>query len=240
MQNWNLPLRWNRSAERERAAGVLWAGRPGFWPVFCASLADVFDNEVPVEWRFDLFRLIRQTPFLTWLLVTKRIGNARTMLPAEKWDNVWLGVTAVNQDEVDRDVPKLLSIAGVAKRFVSYEPALGPVDWTHWLPEPGLKTRTTSEFKSTPALAWIIVGGESAQGGAAARTFDISWASSTIAQCKGRAAVFVKQLGAAPEWNDPDPDNSEPPHWLAYKFKDRAGADPFEWPADLRVREFPL
>jgi protein gp37 len=97
--------------------------------VFCASLADVFDNEVPTQWRNDLFTLIWETPALTWLLLTKRIGNARHMLPFTTLRNVWLGATIVNQEEADRDVPKLLATPA-AKRFISYEPALGPVDWT--------------------------------------------------------------------------------------------------------------
>lgn len=63
--NWRLPPKWNAQAERE--------GRR--FRVFCASLADVFDNEVPQEWRDDLFRLIERTPRLDWLLLTKRVGN---------------------------------------------------------------------------------------------------------------------------------------------------------------------
>lgn len=102
-----------------------------------------------------------------------------------------------------RDVPKLLATPA-AVRFVSYEPALGPVDWT--------------AFKG---LDWIIVGGESTQG-APARPFDQEWALATIIHCRViGAAPFVKQLGSR------------------QGLKDRAGADPAEWPADLRVREFP-
>lgn len=69
-ENWKQPLRWNRKAEKE--------GRR--YRVFCASLADVFDAEVPNEWRLDLFRLIVQTPNLDWLLLTKRPKVARTFL----------------------------------------------------------------------------------------------------------------------------------------------------------------
>src|SRR6185369_15130279 len=73
--NWNQVRRWNR-----QAPGTTFAGRRGFWPVFCSSLADVFDNEVPDQWRSDLWDLIEETPNLSWLLVTKRIGNAARML----------------------------------------------------------------------------------------------------------------------------------------------------------------
>ena len=199
--NWRKPLAWNRKAALSE--------KP--WRVFCASLADVFDNEVPEDWRADLFDLIRDTPFLTWLLLTKRIGNAAKMLPTwwcEGWDepfpeNVWLGATIVNQDEADRDVPKLLTLPAV-KRFVSYEPALGPIDWTKF-----------------PGIDWIIIGGESTQG-AKARFFDLRWAASAIKQAREiGAAPFVKQLGSL------------------QGCKDRAGADPSEWEPFLRVREFP-
>ena len=124
MSTWAMPLRWNAKAER---LGVRYR-------VFCASLADVFDNEVPAEWRHDLFDLIERTPHLDWLLVTKRIGNVRQMIP-DRWSvcmppNLWLGITVVNQAEADRDIPKLLGLK-VSVRFLSMEPLLGPVNLRH-------------------------------------------------------------------------------------------------------------
>lgn len=99
--------------------------------VFCSSLADVFDNEVDPQWRTDLFDLIRATPNLDWLLLTKRIGNAKNMLGASierLWpDNVWIGATICNQAEADRDIPKLLAIPARV-RFLSIEPLLGPIE----------------------------------------------------------------------------------------------------------------
>jgi protein gp37 len=158
---WKKPLRWDRAAflecvgcgwrgDENTLAGVTrhcprcdkWAFRPVRRRVFCASLADVFDNEVPPSWRADLFSLIRQTPNLDWLLLTKRIGNAERMITeAGGWSgitatssrnpmpNVWLGATVVNQDEAGRDVPKLLQTPA-AVRFLSIEPMLGPIDLT--------------------------------------------------------------------------------------------------------------
>jgi protein gp37 len=72
-KTWGDPLKWNRKA-----------AETGYRPlrVFCASLADVFDNEAPQEWRDDLWQLLRETPNLRWILLTKRIGNAAKMLPA--------------------------------------------------------------------------------------------------------------------------------------------------------------
>jgi protein gp37 len=126
--NWKMPLRWNAQAD----AFMAQHGRRQ--RVFCASLADVFDNEVPVEWRRDLLDLIAATPNLDWLLLTKRIGNAQRLHAeayldsARPWpENVWLGATIVNQAEADRDIPKLLEVPARV-RFLSMEPLLGPVE----------------------------------------------------------------------------------------------------------------
>lgn len=72
--NWKLPLRWNAQHDEFFAAN----GRRR--RVFCASLADVFDNAVSPSWRADLFQLIERTPNLDWLLLTKRIGNVPAMM----------------------------------------------------------------------------------------------------------------------------------------------------------------
>jgi protein gp37 len=200
---WRNPIKWNADAARKRARHL----------VFCSSLSDVFDNEAPAEWRSDLFRLIRATPALTWQLVTKRIGNTPKMLPPDwgaGYPNVWIISTIVNQDEADRDMPKLLAVPAHV-HGVSYEPALGPVDWAPWLAR---------------GLQWIIIGGESMQNGHITRTFDLEWARSTILQCHAAGAYpFMKQTGSRPV--------------PQLKLHDRAGAEPEEWPADLRVREFP-
>ncbi|KAF1008938.1 MAG: hypothetical protein GAK28_00570 [Luteibacter sp.] len=140
--NWNLPLRWNREHE------AFFAKHGRRRRVFCASLADVFDNEVDPLWRRDLFELILKTPNLDWLILTKRIGNAARLIEDQRrwharyfdeWDfsdswlkgtppaNVWLGATICNQVEADRDIQKLLAMPA-AVRFLSVEPLLGHVD----------------------------------------------------------------------------------------------------------------
>jgi protein gp37 len=142
--NWRKPVLWNADHK------AFFAVHGHRQRVFCSSLADVFDNEVDPAWRVDLFALIAATPNLDWLLLTKRIGNARRMLAeavaevefddskiqpwtSEKpWPNVWLGATIVNQEEADRDIPKLLTVPA-AKRFLSIEPLLGPVDIDKYL-----------------------------------------------------------------------------------------------------------
>ena len=247
--NWAKPLRWNKDAPASE-----FAGRKGFWPVFCASLADVFDNEVPLQWRADLFALIRATPNLEWLLVTKRIGNAASMLaqlghfggPPALYQipgNVRILITVVNQEEADRDVPKLLAMP--CKNGISYEPALGSVDWTPWLFRPMTPaeeadyarqhniTRPFIGHMPSPRLDWIIVGGESSQAGHPAREFRLSWVERTIKQCRTAGVpVFVKQMGS-------NLCIDRQPYFRFTDMKDRAGADPDEWPEEFRVREFP-
>lgn len=126
--NWKMPLRWNAQAD----AFMAQHGRRQ--RVFCASLADVFDNEVPVQWRRDLFDLIAATPNLDWLLLTKRIGNAQRLHAeayldsARPWpENVWLGATIVDPEEAARDIHKLLAVPA-RMRFLSMEPLLGAVN----------------------------------------------------------------------------------------------------------------
>jgi hypothetical protein len=90
-----------------------------------------------------------------------------------------------------------------------------------------------------PGLEWIIVGGESTQGKGKARPFDLAWARSTVAQCKAAGVpVFMKQLGSAPVQTYDGHHTDYGARYGEHKL-DRAGADPAEWPSDLRLREFP-
>lgn len=218
-ENWKEPLRWNakacwfvqcnecgwRGESRGAVCGHCHSAdtKPARRRVFCASLADVFDNEVDVQWRRDLFDLIAATPNLDWLLLTKRIGNAKTMMadalhlnPAAQaegriWPlpNVWLGATICNQDEADRDIPKLLTVPARV-RFVSIEPMLGPVDLTNWL-----SANALHEIDGGPRIDWIIDGGES---GPHARPMHPDWARSLRDQCAAAGVPFLfKQRG---EW----------------------------------------
>lgn len=202
--------------------------------VFCASLADVFDNEVPDEWRFDLFKLIIDTPHLDWLLLTKRISNAAKMLPniASRFDamldsndryrplpNVWLGATVVNQEEADRDIPKLLAIPA-AVRFLSMEPLLGEVSFVGmWVPyeNPAIHENMLE------ALDWVIVGGESGTG---ARPMNPEWVRSLRDQCHAVGTAFLfKQWGEfGPNWFNDDDGNKIPgSEWMDPMGKKKAG-----------------
>lgn len=182
-------------------------------------------------------------------------------------ENVWLGVSVENQKYADERIPQLLQTPA-AVRFVSAEPLLGPVDLTRlWRPEhdvfinavrgghsskPGeyiAAANWPKDINHETHLDWVIVGGES---GTAARPFDIAWARSIVKQCSDAGvACFVKQLGAWPfrDW----PSEEGLPLTVTTRgskgrrvkgrpfisFADKKGADMAEWPADLRVRQFP-
>ena len=170
---WKNPIKWNAEARKFRDE---YGHRPR---VFCASLADVFDNQVPPEWREDLFALFRDCRRLDWLLLTKRPQNIRKMLPSdwgEGYRNVWLGTTAENQEWFDRRWKHLQDMPAVVK-FISYEPALGPLR----LPKHG-------------ALPdWLISGGES---GSEARPMNPQWVRDIIRDCRRFDVVpFHKQWG---------------------------------------------
>jgi protein gp37 len=234
-------------------------------------MADVFEDRSELEpERLKLWELIARTPWLDWLLLTKRPENAARMAPAS-WSsgwpsNVWAMTTAEDQGRADERIPILLTLPAVV-RGVSYEPALGPVDFRF----PGvLKRSKPGDFDSWSAarqkeyigasaraeyiargetVDWVIVGGESGPG---ARPFEIEWARSVVEQCRqAGVAVFVTQLGAhvitsgmsgpGQHWPsggtlliDTGRGNFRKP-----LLDHRKGGNWFEWPEDLRVREFP-
>lgn len=236
--NWQQPIKWNAEAER---MGIRYR-------VFCASLADVFDNEVDPQWRDDLFDLIAKTPNLDWLLLTKRIGNVGNMLPVpfdfdRLYPNVLIGATIVNQAEADRDIPKLLQVPA-AKRFLSMEPLLGPVDLTripmrdtcaseccgNWRLDVLKGASYCGEAERDPRdeideaesrIDWVIVGGES---GHHARPMHPDWARSLRDQCQAAGVPFLfKQWGEHDLNYDRDRDDPD------YRRCDKMAKLPGRW-----------
>lgn len=208
-RHWSEPLHWNAQAEAK--------GRRR--KVFCASMADVFEARLDLnDSRERLFRLIESTPSLDWLLLTKRADLILELIPLE-WtvqppSNAWFGITVENQRMADVRLPELRNFEANPMPWVSYEPALGPVDWSPWL-----------DF-----VRWIIFGGDSGSD----RKADAQWALNTLQQCHSRGfygdgnpavAFFNKQAGdqLAREWG----------------CSDKSGKIPTEWPLQFQVQQFP-
>ncbi len=223
----NAPLKWTIDK----------VGTP--FRVFTCSWSDFFIEEAD-EWREQVLLIMARTPHLTYQVLTKRAERVPDIMQAwyesyigkvfpQPLPNVWLGVSAENQAMADERIPWVLQ-APAAVRFVSYEPALGPVDFRPYMPNP-----LWDELPSwkQPAIDWIIAGGES---GPKARGCDVAWLRSVKDQCaETGVACWVKQYGSKP-YQSPRHDGG-PGYFL--QLKDRKGADPAEWDEDMRVQQFP-
>lgn len=198
-KHWNEPLRWNAAAAKAGTRAR----------VFCASMADVFEDRPElVEHRARLFLLIQNTPNLDWLLLTKRPENMVRLAPEEWADgwpaNVWAGTTVEDQTRANERIPHLLAVPA-AVRFLSCEPLLGPVDLTAVTQEvaPGYfgdclrwYHRGYSHVQqgvAYPTIHWVIAGGES---GHSARPMHPEWATALRDQCEAAGVAFLfKQWG---------------------------------------------
>lgn len=225
---WRQPMRWQRKGFYSCPV-CSWRGdeeetdfhlcprcgeytETGFRRVFCASLADVFeDNPQVTAWRNELFDLVARTPALEWLMLTKRPENIAKMWQAIP-PNVWLGATVEDQAVYAERVTGLLQIIPNMPRqgnilFLSIEPMLGPI----------------SLNKKTP-VDWVICGGES---GPDARPLDLDWVRDLQAQCKEQdIRFFFKQFGTA--------------YAERHSLRHRAGADESEFPPEFQgLRAFP-
>lgn len=212
---WREPLKWNKQA---LADGVRRR-------VFCASLADTFENyqgpdaAAVIGARQRLFALTQDTKGLLWLLLTKRPENVLSMVPSEwiseEWpSNVWVGFTAEDQENFDSRWEHASHIPAPVI-FTSIEPQIGPVV----LP---------AAYLERGQRVWPFVGGESGPG---AREFNPAWADRLVIQCKAAGVpVFVKQMGSNPTLRSGS-------GWGP--IKDKKGGDMSEWSAQLRVREIP-
>lgn len=166
---WNKPLAWNAAAEKAQRRER----------VFCGSMCDVFENhETLIVERRKLWPLIEATPWLDWLILTKRAVNLPSMAPVGGYPvNTWLGVSVENQDAVERI--EMLTYMNVAVRFVSYEPAIGPIE----IPESTLR-----------GTDWWIYGGES---GPQFRPDDVAWARTWRDRCKAAGIAYWYKQAAA-------------------------------------------
>jgi len=179
---WAKPIKWNEQAQNR---GIR-------YKVFANSMSDVFDEEVPDRWRTELFKLIKATPNLDWLILTKRIKEAQAYYKENPKcyhiSNIWLGATICNQYEAYRLIPTLITIP-TAKSFISIEPLLEHISlkWS-WID----KSEGYREYIGK-YVDWVIVGGET---GAKARTINPDWVRSLKNQCQiANAPFFFKQWG---------------------------------------------
>ena len=188
----NKPLHWKDPAK-----------------VFVCSWSDFFIEEAD-EWRAEAYDIMQQTPYLTYLLLTKRAENI-----ASRWNgsqslakNIWLGVTAENQKQADWRIPHIVQSTAI-KKFVSIEPMLEPID----LEQAACPFNCS---RCIEGIDWVIVGAES---GPDRRPCKIEWIRDIVKQCKAaRIPVFVKQL----------------------HIDGKVSGNMEEWPKDLRIQEFPV
>lgn len=202
--NWKKPYAWNRKAQKE---GVRYR-------VFCASLSDVFDDHESIkqEWRDELFTIIKNTPNLDWLLLTKRPENYIKFLPQDwghGYPNVWLGVSVGDKLGAVQRLDLLVSTPA-AIRFISAEPLVERFP----IPDEGID--------------WIICGGESGTLNKI-RQLDLFDVKGLIDFCKRKGVkFFFKQLGSILS--------------KKYNLQDGHGGTFEQYPAGLewlKIREIP-
>lgn len=299
---WRQPLKWNREAqqagERKR--------------VFCASLADVFEEwqaEIRdhkggilhrcraghtlaldavfangaecrsgcnraahpltlADLRSDLFKLIDETPYLDWQLVTKRPENVRRMWPDirpgermtpdyagdQSRQNAWLLTSVSDQETAEAQIPELLRCRDLVPVLgLSIEPIVGPIELWKWITPKVCRCRGNTDcecYPGLPLIDWVIIGGES---GPHARPCNIEWIRDLVRQCQvAGVPCFVKQLGAVviedeDSWRSRgltrllDHRGGAPEGTVRWAMPSdpQHGGDPDDWPEYLRVREFP-
>lgn len=255
------PLAWNKEPWVCLKCGISWA-IPGSHSdcdgeqfcrarVFCLSLGDWLDNEVPIEWLTDLLAMIHKCQNLDWQLLTKRPQNFKTRMALvlqycddelaewlKQWTwskengygnpppNVWIGVSAGADQRAALDIPAKI-------HFLSCEPMIHEMDKTY-----------------ANAFNWIIFGGESEPGGEP-RPFDVINLDRALKFCReNQIPAFVKQMGGAPVFSHDRFDDSGIvtagwrkdvtfPGGCTIKLGDGHGGDMEQWPERFRVREFP-
>lgn len=156
---------------------------PGF--VFTCSWSDFF-HEAADRWRSDAWDIIARTPHLTYLILTKRPERIERALPLdwsmERYPNVWLGVSVEQQEQARARIPILCDVE-CARRFLSCEPLLGPLD----LASISRNGDAGECYSVLRVLDWVIVGGES---GPIRRDMDLAWAEDVQRQCDAYDVYF--------------------------------------------------
>lgn len=175
----HIPLRWNKPRT-----------------VFVNSMSDLFHKGVDFGFICDVFEVMRKTPEHTYLVLTKRPERAVEYWAIERdhnpdWDppqNLWMGTSANDQKSADERIPHLLTLEGCL-RFLSYEPATGPLNLNRIY----FSTMFLDVLEGERRLDWVIAGGES---GPKAIASDPRWFRVVRDQCKAAGVpFFFKQFG---------------------------------------------
>jgi protein gp37 len=232
-------VHWGTGAPRRKIKGALAtlakikSGRR----VFVQSMSDLFDNEVPLDWFREAWDAILSRPDLRFQIVTKRVSMVEKRLAATGhavWPkNIGLLATVCNQDEANRNVPRLLELKdllGISWVGLSCEPILRPIDLTAVLEKRPISERAPyvylidaltgatygrrnsegdrQNIADTAKLDWVIVGGES---GKHARPMHPDWARTLRDQCAAAGVpFFFKQWG---EWASSLDRDKDDPDW---------------------------
>ena len=189
--------RWNGKTEFVKSA----LEKPLHWRkprmIFVCSMSDLFHESVPLIWIDKVFNVIAKCPQHTFQILTKRASRmAQYFAFSMHGDlkNVWLGVTAEDQQRADERIPHLLNCPAV--RFVSIEPMLGPVN----LDGPKADDLHVMGCEDSdcpcgqPKLDWVICGGES---GSEARPLEYDWVRDLRDICMQSGTLFLfKQWGS--------------------------------------------
>ena len=188
--------------------------------IFTCSWSDWFIDKADA-WRDEAWDIIKRTPHHTYQILTKRPERILEHLPkdwGDGYENVWMGVSAEDQENYDKRIGYLSEIKAKVK-FLSLEPLLAPINLHN-------RAITGGLLPSSPD--WVIVGGESGNetGNYRYRPCEIAWISEIVSKCKeDNISVFVKQLGT---------------HLgKTMKLNDNAGGEISEFPTDIQIREMP-
>jgi protein gp37 len=211
--------------------GPVWTGELRLWEpaldqplrwarprmIFVNSMSDLAHEKMPAEWFARIWQTMTRaqaTRGHVFQVLTKRPENLARLLREigvkEPAPGIWLGISAEDSTRWDERVPRLAEIPTVVP-WVSVEPQLALID------------------RDPKGLGWVVIGGESGKPRKKARPYDAQWARVLRDRCRAAGvSFFMKQLGSVAA------DRGRPLTTRHY-----AGADPEEWPADLRVREYP-
>lgn len=189
--------------------------------IFTCSWSDWFIDSAD-DWRDEAWDVIKRTPHHTYQILTKRPERIIDHLPKDwgnGYENVWIGISAEDQDSYDKRIGYLSEIKAKVK-FLSLEPLLSPINLHN-------KGINGAFLPSSPD--WVIVGGESGNdtGKYRYRPCELQWIYDIVSKCQELSIpVFVKQLGT---------------HLgKSMELKDRTGGDINEFPKNIQIREMPL